>query len=53
MEVGHSIGYYGLKTNGIFQNQNEVNDAPSQLALGQRLLPGDIRYVDVNEDGKN
>jgi hypothetical protein len=53
MEVGHSIGYfYGLKTNGIFQNQNEVNDAPSQLALGTEASPGDIRYVDVNEDGK-
>ncbi|MFV8332614.1 SusC/RagA family TonB-linked outer membrane protein [Flavobacterium sp. GSP14] len=53
MQVGHSIGYfYGLKTNGIFQNQQEVNDAPSQLALGAEASPGDIRFVDVNEDGK-
>jgi TonB-linked SusC/RagA family outer membrane protein len=53
MEVGHSIGYfYGLKTNGIFQNQQEVNDAPSQAELGVAASPGDIRYVDVNGDGK-
>ncbi|MDG2433811.1 TonB-dependent receptor [Flavobacterium sp.] len=53
MEVGHSIGYfYGLKTNGIFQNQQEVNDAPSQAELGVAAFPGDIRYVDVNGDGK-
>jgi hypothetical protein len=53
MQVGHSIGYfYGLKTDGIFQNQKEVNDAPSQLALGAEASPGDIRFVDVNEDGK-
>ena len=53
MEVGHSIGYfYGLKTNGIFQNQQQVNDAPSQAELGVAASPGDIRYVDVNGDGK-
>ena len=53
MQVGHSIGYfYGLKTNGIFQNQQEVNDAPSQAELGVAASPGDIRYVDVNGDGK-
>jgi hypothetical protein len=22
MQVGHSIGYFGLKTNGVFQNQS-------------------------------
>lgn len=53
MEVGHSIGYfYGLKTNGVFQNQQEVNAAPSQVELGVAASPGDIRYVDVNGDGK-
>lgn len=53
MEVGHSIGYfYGLKTNGIFQNQAEVDAAPSQLEVGASATPGDIRYVDVNGDGK-
>jgi TonB-linked SusC/RagA family outer membrane protein len=53
MEVGHSIGYfYGLKTNGVFQNQAEVDAAPSQVGVGSKASPGDIRYVDVNGDGE-
>jgi TonB-dependent starch-binding outer membrane protein SusC len=52
MEVGKPIGYfYGYKTDGIFQNQAEVNAHPSQLALGANAAPGDIRFVDVNGDG--
>jgi hypothetical protein len=53
MEVGLPIGYfYGYKTDGIFQNQGEVDAHPSQSALGAQASPGDIRYVDVNKDGK-
>lgn len=53
MEVGHSIGYfYGYKTDGIFQNQAEIDAHPSQLELGANAAPGDIRFVDVNKDGK-
>lgn len=53
MEVGQPIGYfYGLKTDGIFQNQAEVNAHPSQSELGSAASPGDIRYVDVNGDGE-
>ncbi len=52
MEVGLPIGYfYGYKTDGIFQNQEEVDAHPSQIALGSEAAPGDIRFVDVNEDG--
>jgi hypothetical protein len=50
MEVG-AIGYfYGYKTDGIFQNQAEINAHPSQIGLGANAAPGDIRYVDVNGD---
>ncbi|WP_426485812.1 SusC/RagA family TonB-linked outer membrane protein [Flavobacterium sp. 2] len=53
MEVGKPIGYfYGYKTDGIFQNQAEIDAHPSQLALGANAAPGDLRYVDVNGDGK-
>ncbi|KLT68222.1 SusC/RagA family TonB-linked outer membrane protein [Flavobacterium sp. ABG] len=53
MEVGKPIGYfYGYKTDGIFQNQAEVAAHPSQLALGANAAPGDLRFVDVNGDGK-
>jgi len=52
MQVGKPIGYfYGYKTDGIFQNQAEVDAAPSQLALGAEAQAGDIRYVDINGDG--
>ena len=52
MEVGLPIGYFnGLKTNGIFQNQAEVDAHPSQVALGANAQPGDLRFVDVNNDG--
>jgi TonB-linked SusC/RagA family outer membrane protein len=52
MEVGRPIGYfYGYKTDGIFQNQAEVDAHPSQLSLGANASPGDLRFVDVNGDG--
>jgi TonB-linked SusC/RagA family outer membrane protein len=53
MEVGQPIGYfYGLQTDGIFQNQAEVDAHPSQSGLGaSNTSPGDIRYKDVNGDG--
>jgi len=51
MEVGQPIGvFYGLQTDGIFQNQAEINAAPVQN-LGSPTSPGDIRFKDVNGDG--
>jgi TonB-linked SusC/RagA family outer membrane protein len=52
MEEGKAIGYfYGYKTDGIFQNQAEVDAHPSQKVLGAVAAPGDLRYVDINGDG--
>ena len=49
MEAGRPIGYfYGYKTNGIFQNQAEIDAAPTQIDAE----PGDLRFVDVSGDGK-
>jgi TonB-linked SusC/RagA family outer membrane protein len=51
MEVGQPIGvFYGLQTDGIFQNQAEINAAPAQN-LGSPTSPGDLRFKDVNGDG--
>lgn len=49
--VGQSLGYfYGFKTNGIYQNAAEVAAAkPDAFSAG--AAPGDIRFVDVNNDG--
>lgn len=50
MSVGNPIGYfYGLKTNGLYQNQADVDAQPVQN--GVNASPGDIRYVDQNGDG--
>jgi TonB-linked SusC/RagA family outer membrane protein len=50
-QVGRSIGeYYVLKTNGIFQNQDEINAHNAQSAYAK---PGDIRYVNTIDDGTN
>ncbi|HTX88010.1 MAG TPA: TonB-dependent receptor [Bacteroidales bacterium] len=47
--VGRPIGeFYGFKTDGIFQNQQELDSYPHLPDAGV----GDLRYVDVNGDGK-
>lgn len=48
-EVGFPIGYFwGYKTNGVFQNADEVAAATAKLEGTQ---PGDLIYVDTNGDG--
>lgn len=39
--------FYGYVTDGIFQNASELNSYPRLSAAGV----GDLRYVDVNNDG--
>ena len=58
-EVGRSISdFYLLKANGIFQSMDEVYDYTTTLKDGTVKIiqpnakPGDVRYIDVNEDGK-
>jgi TonB-dependent starch-binding outer membrane protein SusC len=47
-EKGFTPGYfYGYQTNGLFQTAEEIVKAPKQN--GAR--PGDIRFVDINNDG--
>lgn len=53
-ENGHAIGYFwGFKTAGIFQNQQEINDwiAAGNGVYQANVQPGDVKYVDVNHDG--
>lgn len=52
---GLPIGYFwGLRTNGLFQNEQEVlNYRSGTGALIQpNAQPGDLRFVDINNDGK-
>ncbi|WP_266365747.1 SusC/RagA family TonB-linked outer membrane protein [Tellurirhabdus rosea] len=47
VRVGEQIGlFYGLKSNGIFQNQAEVDASAQKTAK-----PGDIRYIDQDGNG--
>lgn len=48
--VGHFVG---LKTDGIFQNQAEVfaHISSQGETLQPNAKPGDLRFVDVNDDG--
>ncbi len=46
--IGRPIGaFYGYKTNGVFQNQTELDSHPRMAQAGI----GDLRFVDVNGDG--
>lgn len=48
-EVGLPIGaFYGYKTDGVFQSQEELAAYPHDPQAGV----GDLRFVDVNGDGK-
>ena len=58
-EKGQTPGYFsGYKTNGLFQNQAEISsytyvDTSGKILLKQpNAKPGDIRFVDINGDGK-
>lgn len=54
IEPGQPIGYYlGLKTDGIFQTQSEIDSYVGKN--GKPIMPdaepGDLKFVDVNGDG--
>lgn len=66
-QTGYPLGYfYGYKTNGIFQNTDEIQayigvdsagntivDSRGKPVLIQpKAQPGDVRFVDLNKDGK-
>ncbi len=53
-EIGLPIAYfYGYKTDGLFQNQSEVFQHIGRTGevLQANAKPGDVRFVDVNDDG--
>ena len=61
VQVGYPIGYFwGFATEGIIQNQADLNDYlarncggdPANSLQGNSIQPGDVKFVDVNGDGK-
>jgi TonB-linked SusC/RagA family outer membrane protein len=48
---GRPVGdIYGYQAEGIFRNQDEVNNSPQWNGNGS--VPGDVKYKDVSRDGK-
>ncbi|WP_346319269.1 SusC/RagA family TonB-linked outer membrane protein [Chitinophaga sp. YIM B06452] len=44
--------YFGYRSNGLYQNLDDIKNAPKvPFAYNQQVQPGDIRYIDRNEDG--
>jgi TonB-linked SusC/RagA family outer membrane protein len=49
-KVGEPITqYYGYKTNGFFQDQADVDRSPKPV--GALVVPGDLKFKDLNSDG--
>jgi len=50
-QAGYPIGYfYGYKVEGIYQNQNEIDNSPVNKLV--TVKPGDLKFKDVNGDGE-
>ena len=49
MEAGYPIGFfYGYKTDGVFQSQDEIDNS---ALTSVKTSPGDLKFVDINKDG--
>lgn len=48
---GQALGsFYGYKQIGVYKNQADIDNSPVWAAGG--IKPGDIKYADINRDGK-
>jgi TonB-linked SusC/RagA family outer membrane protein len=55
VQVGYPVGYfYGYQSAGIFQNQIEIDawKATGDGILQGNVQPGDVKFADLNHDGK-
>jgi TonB-linked SusC/RagA family outer membrane protein len=44
--------YYGYKSNGLYQNLDDIKNAPKvPFAYNQQVMPGDVKYIDLNMFG--
>lgn len=50
---GMNIGQiWGYETDGLYQSTDEIKNGPNQSELSKLWYPGDVRYKDLNGDGK-
>lgn len=51
-ETGHSIGQrFGLKSDGLYNTEEELNARPYNTFTSNKTTLGDIKYIDLNGDG--
>lgn len=53
-QVGEPVNsFYGFRTNGIFQNQEEINTYTNSdgTIIQPDARPGDFKWVDIDDDG--
>lgn len=54
-ENGHAIGYFwGYRMAGIFQSKQDIDNwiAAGNGVMQANVQPGDVKYVDLNHDGR-
>ena len=44
--------FYGYVSDGLFQSQEEIDAYPEYKMSGHTVMPGDIKYKDINGDGE-
>ena len=50
--AGYPIGYfYGYKSNGIFQNQEQIDNYKGPKLNGDKTQPGDVIWADTDNSG--
>ena len=53
MQKGHRVNQArGLISLGLFKDYDDIRNSPVQSFDGYQVMPGDIKYKDVNGDGK-
>ena len=53
MQKGHRVNQArGLISLGLFKDYDDIRNSPVQDFDGYKVMPGDIKYKDVNGDGK-
>ena len=53
MQKGHRVNQArGLISLGLFKDYDDIRNSPVQNFDGYKVMPGDIKYKDVNGDGK-
>lgn len=50
-EAGYRINQFrGYEVLGFFQDEEDIKNSPTQTSLGGPIIPGDLKYRDVNGD---